>query len=497
MLATHHNHPAPWKLAFRSSKTFVTWVVAIACFTDVFIYGMIVPILPIVLKTRVSVPEEDLQQWMSIMLAAFGGGIFFGSRESATLKPTAIFGYFADRSSSRQLPFMIGLLALGGTTVVFWFARTVASLVIARALQGLSAAVVWTVGMALVVDTVGKDQVGAAMGYVSMALTVGTVFGPFIGGIMLSRVGYHSVFLLAIALIVVDISLRLVMVEQKTAAKWLPIKTEESSGLLDSPAGAGCVGYSTLGDQDSASSLCPPDDVLIESPGKERGEPDSSGKATSVPGIVRLICSGKLMVVLVATVVDAILYSSFDTVLPLYVMKTFDWGPMGIGLCFLPLFAPSFASPWIGDAVDRLGALQIAFIGFLLDCPTFLLFQLVTENTIQHQALLVVFLLLAGAASTLQMVSLMVEVGRVTERYEREYPGIFGHQGGTAQAYGLFNVAWSGGQVLGPLMAGLLVDQAGWATMVSTFGVMSGGIAVMIALSDRKVRGGLWEETRG
>ncbi|OJJ97145.1 hypothetical protein ASPACDRAFT_80634 [Aspergillus aculeatus ATCC 16872] len=476
MAATDCDSP-PWKLAFRSSKKFVTWVVAIACFTDVFIYGMIVPILPIVLKTRVSVPDGDLQQWMSIMLAAFGGGIFFGS---------PIFGYFADRSSSRQLPFMIGLFALGGTTVVFWFARSLSSLVIARALQGLSAAVVWTVGMALVVDTVGKDQVGAAMGYVSMALTVGTVFGPFIGGIMLSRVGYHSVFLLAIALIVVDISLRLVMIEQKTAAKWLPSKTEESSGLLGKS-----TGYGALSEQDSASSLCPPDDVLVEPPVEDGSEPDSSGKETSVPGIVRLICSGKLMLVLMATVVDAILYSSFDTVLPLYVMKTFDWGPMGIGLCFLPLFAPSFASPWIGDAVDSLGALQIAFLGFLLDCPTFLLFQFVTENTVQHQILLVAFLFLAGAASTLQMVSLMVEVGRVTERYEREYPGIFGHQGGTAQAYGLFNVAWSGGQVLGPLMAGLLVDQAGWAAMVSTFGVMSGAIAVVIALSDRKVMRGL------
>lgn len=68
--------------------------------------------------------------------------------------------------------------------MMFWIASTLTALVIARALQGLSAAVVWTVGMALVVDTVGKDQIGAAMGYVSMAMTVGTVFGPFIGGIM-------------------------------------------------------------------------------------------------------------------------------------------------------------------------------------------------------------------------------------------------------------------------------------------------------------------------
>ncbi len=67
---------------------------------------------------------------------------------------------------------------------MFWFAHRVSALVIARTFQGLSCAVVWTVGMALIVDTMGKDQVGTAMGIVSMAMTVGTVVGPFVGGIV-------------------------------------------------------------------------------------------------------------------------------------------------------------------------------------------------------------------------------------------------------------------------------------------------------------------------
>lgn len=147
-----------------------------------------------------------------------------------------------------------------------------------------------------------------------------------------------------------------------------------------------------------------------------------------------------------------------------------------------------------GDAVDRWGAPRVAFVGFLLDFPTLLLFQLVARNTTQDQILLYVFLFLAGVASTLQMVSLMTEVNNVTERYEREFPGIFGHQGGTAQAYGLFNVAWSGGQVLGPLVAGLLVERAGWTTMVTVLGAVSGGISVVIALSDRRVLPGREKE---
>ncbi|EHA24883.1 hypothetical protein ASPNIDRAFT_210350 [Aspergillus niger ATCC 1015] len=438
----------PWKLAFRSSRAFVISVVAIAVFTDVFIYGMIVPILPIVLKTRVIVPEDELQKWMSIMLAAFGGGIFFGS---------PIFGYFADRSSSRQLPFLIGLLALAGTTIVFWFAETVSFLVIARSLQGLSAAVVWTVGLALVVDTVGKDQVGAAMGYVSMALTVGTVF---------------------------DICLRLVMVEPKNAAQWIQSGSGGETQALLNEAETHGAGYDAITANARAGQTS---GLGNEYPTEGSGEPLTSGRSTSVPGIIRLIFSGKLLVVLLATVVDAIIWSAFDTVLPLYVMKTFGWGSFEIGLCFLPLFAPSFLSPWIGDAVDRWGALRVAFVGFLLDFPTLLLFQLVARNTTQDQVLLYVFLFLAGVASTLQMVSLMTEVNNVTERYEREFPGIFGHQGGTAQAYGLFNVAWSGGQVLGPLVAGLLVERAGWTTMVTVLGAVSGGISVVIALSDRRV----------
>lgn len=467
----------PWKLGFRSSRKFVISVVSMAVFTDVFIYGMIVPILPVVLQSRVFVPDDQLQQWMAIMLAAFGGAIFVGS---------PIFGYFADKGTSRQGPFIIGLLALGGSTIMFWVARTLASLVIARVLQGLSAAVVWTVGMALVVDTVGKDQVGAAMGYVSMSMTVGTVFGPFIGGVVLSQISYDAVFAIAVALVVLDILLRLVMIEQKNASKWIqPQIATETEGLLSSPDVADNIHQATKqicsddGSVNLRHSVCWPNEIS--------GELVSSGRSSSVPPILRLMCSSSMLLFLGATMVDAILWSSFDTVLPLHVMKTFEWNPFWIGICFLPLFAPSFFSPLIGDAVDRYGSRTVAFLGFLLDFPAFFLLRLITHDTTQDQVLLYIFLSLAGVASTLQMVSLMTEVSIVVERQEKESPGIFGSQGGMGQAYGLFNVAWSGGQVLGPLIAGLLSDCGGWATMVSVFGTMSGITAIIIAFSDDKI----------
>lgn len=46
-------------------------------------------------------------------------------------------------------------------------------LVLSRFLQGLSAAVVYTVGFALVADTVGHESIGQWMGFVISSLNVG------------------------------------------------------------------------------------------------------------------------------------------------------------------------------------------------------------------------------------------------------------------------------------------------------------------------------------
>ncbi|RDW79270.1 MFS transporter [Aspergillus mulundensis] len=474
--ADFDNAPAPWMVELRSSKAFVTWVVAIAVFTDVFIYGMIIPILPEVLKTRASIPEEELQKWMSILLAAFGGALFVGS---------PIFGYFADRSSSRQAPFMIGLLALAGSTVMFWFARTINALVIARAFQGLSCAVVWTVGMALIVDTMGKEQVGAAMGIVSMAMTVGTVMGPSVGGVVLSKAGYHAVFGLALALIFVDIALRLVMIERKNATRWIDDSAAQSDAeterLIDSSASTTTIppyGYEAVESESESNH-----DAESQRPNAKSTAEGSIFTKSSMPPMLRMICSLTLLVVLEATLVEAMAWASFDSVLPLYVRRTFSMSPMGIGLSFIPLFLPAFLSTLIGSAVDKHGSRPIAILGFILDVPTFFLLSLVTENTTKDKITLYALLFAAGLGAALKTVSLMVEVTHAVEGIERACPGVFGEKGGTAQAYGLFNVAWSGGQVAGPLVSGWLVDRWGWGVMVSVFGVVSAVTAVVLVVT--------------
>ena len=63
----------------RSSKGFVMLVVCIAVFTDVFLYGLIVPVLPFSLSERLGLPENKIQRWNSILLGTYGAAILVGS----------------------------------------------------------------------------------------------------------------------------------------------------------------------------------------------------------------------------------------------------------------------------------------------------------------------------------------------------------------------------------------------------------------------------------
>lgn len=149
----------PIGLKWRSSTLFIVSTVGIGLFTDLFLYGLVVPILPFILRDRVNLPQDKIQSHVSALLAAYAGA-------SVLFSPLA--GILADRLSTRQLPFLVGLIALLLATLLLLLGQNVAVLTIARILQGISAAVVWTIGLALVLDTVGPENLGKTIGSVRL-----------------------------------------------------------------------------------------------------------------------------------------------------------------------------------------------------------------------------------------------------------------------------------------------------------------------------------------
>ena len=147
----------PIGLKWRSSTLFIVSTVGIGLFTDLFLYGLVVPILPFILRDRVQLQPDQVQSHVSALLAAYAGASVLFSLPA---------GIIADRLPTRQLPFLTGLTALLLATLLLFLGQNVAVLAVARILQGISAAVVWTIGLALVLDTVGPENLGKTIGSV-------------------------------------------------------------------------------------------------------------------------------------------------------------------------------------------------------------------------------------------------------------------------------------------------------------------------------------------
>jgi MFS family permease len=148
---------APAGLRWRSNTLFIVATVAAGLFTDCFLYGLVVPILPFVLHDRIGVPSRNIQSHVDGLLAAYAG---------AQVIFSPIAGVLADKISTRQAPFLAGLAALLAATILLFLGTTVPVLYVARILQGMSASCVWTIGLALCLETVGPDNLGKTIGTV-------------------------------------------------------------------------------------------------------------------------------------------------------------------------------------------------------------------------------------------------------------------------------------------------------------------------------------------
>jgi MFS family permease len=329
--------------------------------------------------------------------------------------------------------------------------RSFALLMLSRILQGASASVVWVVGLSLLADTVRKEDIGRAMGYMFTAMSLGILLGPILGGVVFDKGGYNAVFAMAYALVALDIALRCVVIEKQVAAKWLKeeVYQEPFDQLVDEPKG-NRQARSTDADVIELETAPPTEargSTILESQGVEVS---TAAKSRRVPPVITLIKSARLLTALWGTIVLALVLTAFDAVLPLYVKATFGWSSTGAGnisinnflgsfltasagLIFLAVVLPSFLGPVVGWACDRYGARWLATSGFLLVTPVAILLRLVTHNTIGQKILLCALLAIIGLAVNLIATPIMTDISHVVERKESKNPGIFGKKGAYAQ----------------------------------------------------------------
>jgi EmrB/QacA subfamily drug resistance transporter len=103
-------------------------------------------------------------------------------------------GRLGDIVGRRRL-LVAGLFLFSAASVLCGVAPTLWLLIAARALQGLGAAVMMALTMALVSETVSREKTGSAMGLLGTMSAIGTALGPSLGGFLIAGFGWRAVFL--------------------------------------------------------------------------------------------------------------------------------------------------------------------------------------------------------------------------------------------------------------------------------------------------------------
>lgn len=85
-------------------------------------------------------------------------------------------------------------------SVASGLAPTLGLLIAARAVQGLGAAAMMALTLALVSELIPKDKAGSAMGLLGTMSAIGTALGPSMGGLLIAGLGWRALFLVNLPL---------------------------------------------------------------------------------------------------------------------------------------------------------------------------------------------------------------------------------------------------------------------------------------------------------
>jgi Arabinose efflux permease len=175
-------------------------VSCIALFTDMLVYGIAIPVLPLLPTTVAAGPAAT--------------GFLFAAYALATLAVTPLAGRLVDRTGPRR-PLLYGMLGLAAATLLFAFAETFALLLVARALQGVAAGFSWVAGLALIAASTPMATRGRSMGIAMSMVSIGVLVGPPLGGVLVEAFGPRAPFLVAAAFAIAD-----------GIARWVLVRTD-------------------------------------------------------------------------------------------------------------------------------------------------------------------------------------------------------------------------------------------------------------------------------
>ena len=222
-----------WVAAARGARQVTLLLVTLSLFVDLLTYDMVVPFLP-----------DYIRRWNASEIAL---GVLFGAYPIGLLLGLPLAGRCCDRIGQR-VPVLAGMVGLACSCLLYATAHSYAVLFSARLLQGFAGALSWTGCLSLLAQAYPASSRGQAMGTAMMGMSLGTLLGPPLGGVLFEWGGFQLPFLAAGVCAVVLVLVLAVLLPQSSRcnhrANWQPAAFLDRRFLAT--AGAIVVGSTLL-----------------------------------------------------------------------------------------------------------------------------------------------------------------------------------------------------------------------------------------------------------
>jgi EmrB/QacA subfamily drug resistance transporter len=349
------------------SRAAARWVLAATILGSsmAFIDGTVVNVALPVLQESLKASVAEVQ-WVVEAYALFLSALVL------------VGGSLADRFGRRRI-FAIGVASFAAASTACAFAPNVRLLVLARAMQGMSAALVVPSSLAILGTAFSDRERGRAVGTWSSLTAVAGAIGPVAGGWLVQVASWRAVFFLNLPIAAAVLAITLTKV---------PETRNRSAGRLDLPGAA----LATIG-------LAALVFGLVEATSVEWSEPRVWGfLAASIAALVAFVFvearSTHPMVPLPlfrirafagANLLTLFLYAALSAaffLLPFELIQARRYSPSAAGAALLPLIVLIFAlSRLAGAAVDRLGPRLLLTVGPAIAAVGFYLLSAPHDDT--------------------------------------------------------------------------------------------------------------------
>ena len=307
-------------------------------------------------------------------------------------------------------------------------------------------------------------------------ISAGSIWAPFLGGVLYKKVGYAAVMGVSFGILGVDFLLRILMIEKKVARRYGLGESKDSANGDTEEQDQESQDEDQMADNNEQMPLL---GTVEETREDYKLSEDQPWIVRQLP-ILPCLTNPALLTALLLALVQAMLMGSFDATVTTVSRELFGFDSFKAGILFLPIgLVDAVFSPIAGWTVDRYGTKPAAVISNLFLVPVLILLRLPHAGGLKQILLYGGLLALAGIGMSGTGAPSIVEAGTVVQKYHENNKKLFGETGPYAQLYAMNSMLFNVGLTLGPEIAGELKEAIGYGNMNIVLAAMCAVVAVM------------------